>query len=431
MEVKQEEMTEVKWSEMSQIARDNICAECQADLTIYTIAETASMRAGCVRDKSHRGFVRRETWTEAYRRGALVPQPIQSAIEKKMVPKDDLGRAMNLLALRYPDAIKDPPTAALFILDCARLDLDPLIQPAEAVPIPFKSRKKDAAGKVIEEKVTVAMVITGDGWLSMAARGCRDDWLGPPKIMRLEDYLMTLPEHKERSYDEVKELAKDIKQSACKDDEAWYYMAVGKRRGMDEDAVVPGYFTHRDYKRAEAGHLPAFDEPGNQATWRAQKKWVRKVYPECRQRMMELTTEWYQRAEGIKAAQEYIDAEYRFISTEGEETAEQDSEKVGVAAPAKSKVQERKAEAATAEEMSPEEAIEGEGFSINMSWLNESKKALNWNDETMKSFVVSKYKVDGRGTVTEVLQRLTREQAEEFVKTIQEKVDQKQIELFT
>jgi len=49
------------------------------------------------------------------------------------MPKDELGRAMNLLSLRYPDAIVDAPTAALFIRDCARLDLDPLIAPAEAV----------------------------------------------------------------------------------------------------------------------------------------------------------------------------------------------------------------------------------------------------------------------------------------------------------
>jgi len=95
------------------------------------------------------------------------------------MPKDDLGRAMNLLALRYPRAIENPESAALFIMDCCRLDLDPLIQPAEVVPVPFKSRKKGKDGKE-EDKVTVSMVITEDGWLSMAARGCPEEWNGPP-----------------------------------------------------------------------------------------------------------------------------------------------------------------------------------------------------------------------------------------------------------
>ncbi|GAI54717.1 unnamed protein product, partial [marine sediment metagenome] len=56
-------------------------------------------------------------------------------------------------------------------------------------------------------------------------------------------------------------------------------------------------------------------------------------------------------------------------------------------------------------------AIEGEGFNIDPTWLDESKKALKWSDDTMKTFLVSKYKVSPQGTLTEVLQRLTREQA--------------------
>ncbi|MBA7647647.1 hypothetical protein ES703_55424 [subsurface metagenome] len=75
------------------------------------------------------------------------------------------------------------------------------------------------------------------------------------------------------------------------------------------------------------------------------------------------------------------------------------------------------ASAPAAEEKSPDEAIEGEGFSIDPTWLQESQKALKWSDDTMKSFL-AKYQVDGRGTLTEVLQRLTREQAEEFTREI-------------
>jgi hypothetical protein len=308
-------MVDLDYEEMKSIVAKNICAVCQAELAIHSNIDTGKLDVWCPHNPEHHGYVERASYTALMRRGEAVLHPgIQAAIEKKMMPKDDLGRAMNLLALRYPRAIENPESAALFIMDCLRLDLDPLIQPAEAVPIPFKSKK----GK--EEKTTVSMVVTEDGWLSMCARGCKEDWNGPPVTMRLEEYLTTLPENKKLSRKDIAELAADIKKSACKDENAWYYVAVGRSKTMTEDAVVPGWFTERDMKKAEAGNLPAASEPGNQARVRAIKKWVRHVYPECRQKMIDLTREWYQRSEGVKAAQEFIDTEYSILSMpEGDE----------------------------------------------------------------------------------------------------------------
>ncbi|MBA7549923.1 hypothetical protein ES705_42427 [subsurface metagenome] len=109
---------------------------------------------------------------------------------------------------------------------------------------------------------------------------------------------------------------------------------------------------------------------------------------------------------------------------------EDEGNKGGAAAPTKAKAQATKpASAPAAEEKSPEEAIEGDGFSIDLTWLDESKKALKWSDDTMKSFLVGKYKVSPEGTLTEVLQRLTREQAEDFVKEINSRRE-KQTSLF-
>lgn len=73
--------------------------------------------------------------------------------------------------------------------------------------------------------------------------------------------------------------------------------------------------------------------------------------------------------------------------------------------------------------------IEGEGFHIDLTWLKESLQDLKWTEETAKTWLV-KYKVSPTGTLEDVLKRLTREQAEEFVKMIQEKVAKKQMELF-
>ncbi|GAI40629.1 unnamed protein product, partial [marine sediment metagenome] len=184
-EVKRDEVTQAQWEEMKKIVRENVCPDCGAELQIHTNPEKGTIEVGCL-NREHHGFIERTTYTQEFRRGETVHPAIQRAIERKMVPKDELGRAMNLLALRYPTAIVDPPTAALFIMDCTRLDIDPLISPAEAVPVPFKSKRRDKEGKVIEEKTTITMVITEDGWLSMAARGCKEDWVGPPRTMRLE-----------------------------------------------------------------------------------------------------------------------------------------------------------------------------------------------------------------------------------------------------
>ena len=322
MEIKQEDMTpqeyQEKYREMEDICKRNLCAECGSMLSIFTVPENRSVACGCVQNHSHTGYKEKTSNTEDYRRGDLIHYGAERSIEKKMIPKTDLARAINMLSMRYPKVIKDTATASLFLVDCQRLDLDPLIQPAEAVPIAFTSHKD---GK---DKTTISMIVTSDGWLSMAARGCPNDFVGPPKTMRLEEYLASLPENKGKSYEELKTVARDIKLSDCGDPDAWTYVAVGKRRGSEE-CVSSGSFTHDEKTEATKHYLPAGDNPGNQARRRAIKHWIRDVFPDCRQRMIELTQEWMRRSEGIAAAQTYIDAEYSFIvapalPTEGQGT---------------------------------------------------------------------------------------------------------------
>ena len=63
-----------------------------------------------------------------------------------------------------------------------------------------------------------------------------------------------------------------------------------------------------------------------------------------------------------------------------------------------------------------------DGFLISSEWLTEAQKRLKWTNETMLSFIVSQYKVTGK-TVTEALNKLTREQAEDFARKINEKLE--------
>lgn len=425
MEVLQSEMTQELWDDWAALIRGQECAVCGGQLTIRTVPERAAMALGCT-DPEHSGFRQRTSYTEEYRRGAEVYPAIRSNIDAKMMVKTELQRALNLLALRFPIAIRDVAGAALFINDCMRLGLDPLIQPAEAVPIPFKT--KDKAGR---EKMTVAMVVTEDGALSMAARGCREEYDGAPATMPLLDYLMR--EHPQRPIEELKEMARRTAQELCDDLNAYVWVALGKRRSATGIQAVYGYYTTAEHKKAQDNRLPAGTQPGNQARVRAVKRWVRENFPESRQKMIEYTAELYRRSEGAREAQELIDAEYSFISLpEGKEkSGKATGEKVAAAAP-KARAQAANPGAVpVTDERSPDEQIEGEGFHIPLTWLKESLKELKWTDDTCKTFLVGQYKVSPQGTLEEVIKRLTRDQAEEFVEEIQRRVSEKQVELFT
>ena len=212
-----------------------------------------------------------------------------------------------------------------------RLGLDPLIQPAEAVPIAFNT--KDKAG---HEKKTVAMIVTEDGYLSMAARGCPDEYDGAPATMPLLDYLMS--KHPQRPLVELQEVAKRTATELCDDPAAFIWVAMGKRRSATEVNLVYGYFRQVEWKKAKDNKVPAGTQPGNQARVRAIKRWVRENFPECRQKMIEYTADLLRRSEGAIEARRFIDAEYHtiidttdkktpLISTSGQKTTAKTSQK--------------------------------------------------------------------------------------------------------
>jgi len=452
LEVKQTEMTPKIWAEWGALIKNQECAICGGQLTIHTIPERAAMALGCP-DPKHSGFRQRTSYTSEYRRGAEVYPDIRDKIESKMMVKTELQRALNLLALRFPLAIRDVPGAALFIHDCMRLGLDPLIQPAEAVPVPFKSRDKNG-----RERTTVAMVVTEDGALSMAARGCPGEYDGSPATMPLLDYLMR--EHTQRPLEELKEMAMRTAEELCSDRNAYVWVALGKRRSATGVQPVYGYFTTAEHQKAKENKLPAGTQPGNQARVRAVKRWVRENFPEARQKMIEYTAELYRRSEGAKEAQKLIDAEYTvfttpLISPPGEntaknqrtgrarnpatkeprdETAEQATKSDKVLTKAKESAEAGEAliseanreKAKNTAEASAAAPAEDKVFSrgpgkVDLSWLKETLKEIRWSDDTAITWLASSFKVDSRGKLTEVLDRLTREQSEQFVHELQER----------
>jgi len=413
-QVKQGEVTQEQWEEMKKIARENVCAICGAELQIYTNPEKGTIEVGCLK-REHHGFIERTTYTQEFRRGAEIHPAIRDRIEKKMILPggQPVGVALSMIQTRFPRADMDEPSAALFLWDCVRLDLDPLL--GEIFPATFKVKGKDN----IEHKV-VQPIISEDGWLSLAARSCTEAWAGAPKTMRLEEYIQTLDAYKGKPYTEVKEIVKEIKVDLCKDPEAYVWVAVGHRKDQ-EDTVGYGW-----YKKSEEG-IVAKNLPGNQARVRSIKRWVRETFPEAKAKMKEMTATWMERAGDVRDIQNVIEAEYHIVTEDppklSEKTGEATSKKVGNASPTKARAQ------AAKQETPPEEAIEGEGFNIDLTWLKESQKTLKWTDDTLLTFIISQYKVSDT-SVTGALNKLTREQAEDFTNQINKKVEKQQPGLF-
>ena len=403
-EVKRDEVTQEQWDEMKKICQENVCGICGAELQIHTVPERGTLAVGCL-NKEHHGYMERTTYTQEFRRGTEIHPAIRDKVERKMILPggQPVEVALSMIQTRFPRADMDEQSAALFLWDCVRLDLDPLL--GEIFPATFKTKAKDGT-----EKKVVQPIISEDGWLSLAARSCAEAWAGPPRTMRLEEYLQTQDAYKEKPYTEVKEIAKEIKQDLCQDPEAYVWVAIGHRKDQD-DTIGYGW-----YKKTEEG-VVAKNLPGNQARVRAIKRWVREGFPEAKAKMKEMTAIWMERAGDVRDIQNVIEAEYHIVTEE----PKLGQIKVGVtdlaAAPTKT------------EETSPDEAIEGEGFSIDLTWLQESQKALKWTDQTMLSFLAGEpYKVSGK-SVREALEKLTRELAKSFVEDIDSRVEKQQPKL--
>jgi len=410
MEVEREGVTQEQYEEMKKIVRENLCAECGGELQIHT-TERGTLEVWCPHNPDHHGYIERETHTQAMRRGEEIHPAIRANIERKMILPggQPVGAALLMIQTRFPRADMDEPSAALFLWDCVRLDLDPLL--GEIFPATFKSKARDGT-----EKKVVQPIISEDGWLSLAARSCTEAWAGPPKTMRLEEYLQTQDAYKGKTYTEIKEIAREIKVDFCRDPEAYVWVAIGHRKDQ-EDTVTYGW-----YKKSEEG-VVAKNLPGNQARVRAIKRWVREVFPEAKAKMKEMTATWMERAGDVRDIQNVIEAEYHIVT-------EEPPPKAGPEGPARPRAQTKKPGASPAAEEKPHEAIEGEGFSIDMEWLNESIKSLKWSEVAVKTFLISHYQVDGTGTIPDVIKRLNRTQAENFTNEINARLSQIQQPLF-
>jgi len=83
----------------------------------------------------------------------------------------------------------------------------------------------------------------------------------------------------------------------------------------------------------------------------------------------------------------------------------------------------------TSEAEATNEIAGRESLDIDLDWLKESQKTLKWTEDTMLTFIISQYKVSDTTSVIEALNKLTREQAQNFVSEINTRLE-KQTSLF-
>jgi len=73
----------------------------------------------------------------------------------------------------------------------------------------------------------------------------------------------------------------------------------------------------------------------------------------------------------------------------------------------------------------------GEGVNIDPDWLNEALGIIKWSEDTTKSWLATKFGIDARGDLKkDVLPRLNREQAQEFITEVQNRLANIQMNLW-
>lgn len=423
-------MFEIDYELGKEFTKSHVCAECGGALELpwggsYGI-EGYILRCG--QNAAHGGMVKKQTLTALHRQGIVLHPSIASNIEKRMLAGGHRTRtALAAVQAKYPSANLDDPSAALFLYDCWTLNLDPLL--GEIIPVTFQVTDK-ASG---QKRKIVTPIITEEGACSLAAQACPESWNGPPSTTTLEEYYFT--KHSRKGVNVISTLIKQTKKSLCGDEEAEVWVAYGRRKGMTEDRETYGWVTTLQVREASEKRLPWALLPGNQARVRAVKRWVKLVYPEAKANMREITANLLRRGGDVEEVKAIIEGEYLMLGEdEGKKPPKVQAGIVESAGAERGKEEPDEPITAKAEELKSAEsaplgAAEGEGFSIDMTWLKESQLVIKWTDDTLKTFLVGKYKVSPQGTVIEMLGRLTREQAEDFVKEINTRVE-KQATLF-
>ena len=383
--------------DLFELRKRNRCKQCGGMLNVFLDRETGLAFLACNDwPRTHHQGIAREAEPPfepniATRREIMVEEIGEAkatALEKYQgVVSLTREQAIYVLQTMWPEAPEVEVIKAAMV--CAQYGLNPLWR--HIFLIPFKKRNKK--GEVIGVEWRIIRGIGADRLMAQRRHHFSYLDLSPRRMTE----------------DEQTKIRGEVDNSKI-----W---AITKLKDMDTGAEAMGI-----------GSWPVGEEPHgvekgntklNMACIHSERQALDRQYPG-------------EMPQGVEVMDEkYIEGDYTLLAQSGEKIGAKVEERGGGRKPAATSLSPQKGEKPggappTAEHA--KEKIEGEGFYIDLPWLGESLNVLKWTNETAKTFLVSKYKVSPQGTLEDVIKRLTREQAEDFVNEIQSKT-QKQLEL--
>ena len=365
---------------------DTCTCECGAGLTLCWGGrwDINSHVLKCTRDPSHDKVVPTKSFYKMWKDGEELPSFIKDKIERKMrrqiveqnnvkamVVKQDADKLSTYLQAKFPQDLARRDAAMDFARWCIAHQLEPI---------------RDCVPYHGNPYITVE-------WLDRKASGDKEFKGYSYKVFGQQDKAA---------------LDFDPKDLVVECQANW--------DGLDKPLVGLGVVTKIEREAQTGGEVDELTAKGYRAP-------VIRLHPQ---------TMLFKRARAAALKQHYhipapileelpytvvVEAEYTVAETD------KPGLKPGEGQVGKARAQAKKSENTSATETkSPEEVIEGEGFRLELTWLKESQKALKWTDDTMLTFIISQYKVSGT-SVTGALNKITREQAEDFTKQINSRIE--------
>lgn len=267
--------------DQEQIARTHECDVCGGFLFVKPDSEGKD-QVVCAADETHKGIrpTRKLMDTNKFG-GNQLEYAMNSAQAMRQLAKrvvQEVERNLPMPKGPVPEA-----EAAHYLIDCAKLGIDPFLGDAYAVPY-------------WNEKAKVYSLVTTmsyTGWISIAQRGSADRWAGPPDVKLVTE--------------------EALKEAIAGSKSAIVWVAKGKLRMPDGLIIESGetYGWANDKNQPNAMTVGKGNTPGNQARVRAISRWVQENFPDARSRIQGLRGSLMERAAGIAEAARIIDGEYR------------------------------------------------------------------------------------------------------------------------
>lgn len=300
----------IEFDEGTEHVRKSVCAECGGPLTLPWGGSYGHQGylLQCGKDRAHRGIRSVETAVDYIARREGGGDRFMA-----MLRSDD-GLQMLIADVRHRliDHDKQVPDRdlAAFVIDCAKLGLDPFTR--QIYPVPFEDRSQRVVkdGRTVEQVYRLATIIATRGLASIAQRAMPDTWVMPPsgEPVKRDDPIKALLLEGATRKGEWKGEPGQRRQEAVPVDPArvLLYRVKGKVRAhgeiLDTDWVYGMWHLDDEVFGTDKGNTPM-----RMAQRRAERAWYEDYFPAAKAIMQGLTVPMLERASGFISAMRIVE----------------------------------------------------------------------------------------------------------------------------